>query len=630
MGDDPPSPMTTYAQLQRSLATGWNTWNTRSVTSHVLLPAGLALNLVFKSYAHSALLREALIGRPGRDAEKIHPAGHADDGSYTDLGLAWRDVNVRVQSAVDEDGGLVLLLTPRGSAIKPPVVALEAGFLWNRPGSSRLGPTTDSLLATMADSSQTITCHTSGQVVAEPYTGAASPYLAVSLAGQVGFSTGRRRTLAEIAAIVERRQAEHAQRKSPYGSQAELYAAIQTCTAWCTIYDPLKDRVITPVSRVWNTDRRGGYVLFCWDTYFAAALAAIDNEALACANAVEITREATEGGFVPNNTQATGRASRDRSQPPVGSLVVRDLHRRFKKLWLIEEVFPALLTWNRWWPAHRQNGELLSWGSDPFEPVVGDPLEREQPNTAEGAILETGLDNSPMYDGVPFDCDRHVMQLHDVGLNSLYIADCLALAELADAIGRAAEASELRQRAARYSAAMESLWDETAGLYLNRRTDTGAFEHRLSPTHFYPLLARVPSADRARRMVEEHLLNPREFWGEWVLPSIARNDPSYPEQDYWRGRIWPPMNYLVFLGLANYPALRPVQEELARKSADLLLGEWQSHGHVHENYGGDSGLGCDSPRSDAFYHWGALLGLTALSPAGGNLSGTLASNGSAF
>ncbi len=53
-------------------------------------------------------------------------------------------------------------------------------------------------------------------------------------------------------------------------------------------------------------------------------------------------------------------------------------------------------------------------------------------------------------------------------------------------------------------------------------------------------------------MIEKHLLNPEEFAGEWVIPSIARNDPAFKDQDYWRGRIWGPMNYLVYLGLDQY------------------------------------------------------------------------------
>jgi hypothetical protein len=56
--------------------------------------------------------------------------------------------------------------------------------------------------------------------------------------------------------------------------------------AWNTIYDPTANRVITPVSRYWNTFFGGNYVLFCWDTYFGAYVAALDNKNLAYANAL--------------------------------------------------------------------------------------------------------------------------------------------------------------------------------------------------------------------------------------------------------------------------------------------------------------------------------------------------------
>jgi hypothetical protein len=44
--------------------------------------------------------------------------------------------------------------------------------------------------------------------------------------------------------------------------------------------------------------------------------------------------------------------------------------------------------------------------------------------------------------------------------------------------------------------------------------------------------------------------------------------------------------------------------------------EWLQHGHVHENYNGDTGEGCDVKSSDKFYHWGGLLSFVALIEAG--------------
>ena len=112
-------------------------------------------------------------------------------------------------------------------------------------------------------------------------------------------------------------------------------------------------------------------------------------------------------------------------------------------------------------------------------------------------------------------------------------------------------------------------------------------------------------------MINEHMLNPNEFWGDWVLPSIERSDPSYPKQDYWKGRIWAPMNFLVSLGLCKYD-LPKARKALVEKSEALLLKEWRAHGHIHENYCADTGDGCGKDNSDAFYHWGGLLGLISV------------------
>jgi neutral trehalase len=232
-------------------------------------------------------------------------------------------------------------------------------------------------------------------------------------------------------------------------------------------------------------------------------------------------------------------------------------------------------------------------------------------NSRFGAALESGLDNSPMYDDIPFDSERHHLLLEDAGLNGLYAMDCQSLAIIAETLGREAEAAELRTRAEEYRTKLQLLWDDETCIFLNRRTDTGAFSHRLSPTNFYPLLAGAATPAQAERMMRAHFYHPDEFWGEWIMPSIARNDPAYPEQEYWRGRIWAPMNYLVYLGLCNYD-LPQARHDLAEKSRALLLKEWRAHGHVHENYSADSGEGCDSAHSDRFYHWGGLLGLIAL------------------
>jgi neutral trehalase len=212
-----------------------------------------------------------------------------------------------------------------------------------------------------------------------------------------------------------------------------------------------------------------------------------------------------------------------------------------------------------------------------------------------------------MYDTTTYNSKTHLLEFADVGLMSMYIADCDALATIADVLQRTTEAQELRARSAKYSQALQTLWSPEDGVFLNKDMHTGNLSRRLSPTNFYSMLSRSATAAQARTMIEKHLLNPREFWGEWVIPSIARDDPAFTDQNYWRGRIWGPMNYLLYLGLRNYQDAG-TRAEFANKSYALFLKEWREKGHVHENYNAILGTGDDVANSDRFYHWGALLG----------------------
>ena len=129
-----------------------------------------------------------------------------------------------------------------------------------------------------------------------------------------------------------------------FRGSGRVYAAIRP--AWPgTIYEPEGQRVLTPVSRIWNVDW-GGFVLFEWDNYFAAYLAGVEQRDLAYANAIEMTRAITESGFIPNFATVQGVLSRDRSEQPVGALVVRELYRKYGDRWFLEEVYPNLLRWN--------------------------------------------------------------------------------------------------------------------------------------------------------------------------------------------------------------------------------------------------------------------------------------------
>jgi glycogen debranching enzyme len=125
----------------------------------------------------------------------------------------------------------------------------------------------------------------------------------------------------------------------------------------------------------------------------------------------------------------------------------------------------------------------------------------------------------------------------------------------------------------------------------------------------------VPSQEQAERMINEHLFNPEEFYGDWMIPSISRNDPAYKDNSYWRGRIWAPMNFLVYLGLRNYD-LPEARSLIAQRSLELIMKEWTENRRVYENYNSETGEGPDVMNANDFYSWGGLLSLIALMEEG--------------
>jgi putative isomerase len=185
-------------------------------------------------------------------------------------------------------------------------IATDTGFLadylWNRPGA--VTKRASSMEARGASRTVEIYCVASrSEAVDGTCDDAAyisvpvrSPYFAVDFRGPVGVSTGKRRTIAEIQSAIEAQRQAYEDSVAKAGKSAPIVDAIETTIGWNTNYEPEGGRVITPVSRGWSTGW-GGYVLFDWDTFFAASLAAVGSRDLAYANAVEILRSETGAGF---------------------------------------------------------------------------------------------------------------------------------------------------------------------------------------------------------------------------------------------------------------------------------------------------------------------------------------------
>lgn len=389
--------------------------------------------------------------------------------------------------------------------------------------------------------------------------------------------------------------------KDPAAAAAKsAAAAIRDVVGWNTIHDRANQRIQTVATRHWTDRKFGGFGVWLTDTFYAALLAAsIGDSALARANLFVATDHASPLGNLPG--LVTGHEYWvDRSQPPVGAFVLRRIHDLLPMPQVVAELLPTLERNNDWWWTTRRikAHDLVTYGSSP----VG---RATFAFTRQGALNESSMDNMAMFDGAAFDPDTGLLDEIDPGVNALLALDSECLGVLRQGMGEPEAAQRWFDRADRLKAAIgRLLWDESRGTFAPRRVADGTLVQRVSPTCFFPLLTGGVQPDRARRLLDSHLLNESTFWGTRPLPSSPANDPASADNVYWRGRIWPPHIFLVYEGLRR-EGYDDEASMLAQRSWSMFSQAWEQR-RCPENFSMD-GLSDVGPDVDPFYTWGALI-----------------------
>ena len=241
-----------------------------------------------------------------------------------------------------------------------------------------------------------------------------------------------------------------------------------------------------------------------------------------------------------------------------------------------------------------------------------------------GADVAAGVDNDPTTFGRPEFSSANLL------LNCLYYRDLLATAEIADHLEAKAEAEHLRLLADRLSRALQAeCWDpidqffytvdvqckDQRDLYIPKDIPRGmsmnwqtlCLKVKLF-TGFLPMWAGIATQEQAQLLVEKHLNNPAEFKAAYGVPTLARNEKMYcPEIESgnpsnWLGPLWMLAQYLVYEGLRRYN-FNDEANELTRKTLELLEGDIEKTGTLHECYHPDTG----KPNHVAnFFSWNCL------------------------
>ncbi len=153
-------------------------------------------------------------------------------------------------------------------------------------------------------------------------------------------------------------------------------------------------------------------------------------------------------------------------------------------------------------------------------------------------------------------------------------------------------------------ALIDRLWDERRGLFLDEAGPAGGRAQVSTIAALTPLaLPDLPEAI-GRRLVEEHLLDPRRYWTPVPPPSVSAEEPGYQADGghalvrrYWRGPTWVNTAWLVWLGLR-----RLGYDEQAGALAETLAGAAAREG-LREYYDPRDGKGLGARD----FAWSTLL-----------------------
>ena len=160
-------------------------------------------------------------------------------------------------------------------------------------------------------------------------------------------------------------------------------------------------------------------------------------------------------------------------------------------------------------------------------------------------------------------------------LASYLVREFDAMGVIAEKLGETEDVRAFAERSRRLSQLINDVfWDETDGFYYDRNERKNQRVTVKSGAAFTPLFAAQPRPAR-KRIVDEHLLNEKEFWLKYPVASYAKTEPDYYQGSHnkecnWRGSTWAPFNYMIFHGLVRY-GFNDAAKELTRRLFEMAI-----------------------------------------------------------
>ena len=276
----------------------------------------------------------------------------------------------------------------------------------------------------------------------------------------------------------------------------------------------------------------------------------------------------------------------------------------------------------------KENGDDCSWLGDGFDKLERfiDYYRRTSRHEPTGLYVflddtAIGVDNDPCIFYRPYGSTASVY------LNVLMYKELEGMAYIADKLGLEEKCREYTREAEELKNAInEHLWDEKCGMYYSADVNLNPVNpdewlHSGKPRHwdclimridswagFLALWAGIASPEQAKRAIEENMLNPKTFMGEYGVRSLSKLEKMYAvwvsgNPSCWLGPIWANVNYFCFRALLRY-GYPEEAKKLAEATVKLFATDIEGCGEMHEYYDSDTGV---CVHNKGFQSWNLLV-----------------------
>ncbi len=258
------------------------------------------------------------------------------------------------------------------------------------------------------------------------------------------------------------------------------------------------------------------------------------------------------------------------TKPPILAWAAMKIHEVNPDPNFIEEIYAPLVRWNRWW---------FEANDDDLDGYI-----------AYNHPFASGMDDNPTWDmGMPVESPD---------INTYLYLQMQALSSMAQILGKQDEVDIWKERTSKLLATIiQHAWDKSKGYFIATRNHHPI--PTLTPINLFPLwITALPES--MKESLLSHLTDLHQFWGKWMLPSVAYDDPAYDPDRMWRGPVWINVNYFFIEALQKNGKIR-LADELREKTLSLMM----KNSGIYEYY--NSATGNPGSHAAPAFSWSAAL-----------------------